>query len=175
MSNSSLARSLAKAISEMDVRCVPADARKNRRRTAVPARGRSVHVRQVPQRTRLGKGHSGDILCTFIIARSYEASSIHPAAGRSLPMHLIEDGSRSTLANHDAHDERGEMSTCAGRRDIQIIMKSQVSRRCENMGLKADHHRPRRHYCMEEIVMATPTSVHRPGALQYVCMPSSRP
>ena len=36
--------------------------------------------------------------------------------GRSLPMHLIEDGSRSTLTRHDAHDERGDISTCRGKK-----------------------------------------------------------
>ena len=35
---------------------------------------------------------------------------------KSLPLHLIEDGSRSTLTRHDAHDERGDISTCRGKK-----------------------------------------------------------
>ena len=65
---------------------------------------------------------------------------------------------------------RGEIFLpAAGRRDLQYITKSQVSRRCENNEMKADPPRPRFRHCTEEIFMATLTSVHRPWALQYVC------
>ena len=50
-------------------------------------------VRQVHPRTRLGKGHSGDILCAFVIARGYfyEGSS-NQTAGRAKSSYAPDRG-----------------------------------------------------------------------------------
>ena len=102
----SLARPLAEAIPEMDVRCVPADARKNRRREDGSARlraragpARSARSTRAPAWAKgtLATYCAHSLLRDVISMRGVLSSRPDMTGEKSLPMHLIEDGSRSTL------------------------------------------------------------------------------